>query len=41
MRAQLWSERVDQKRGDRWLFLSQRTVHGASYGPTRESVSSE
>jgi Domain of unknown function (DUF4440) len=37
----VWYERVYQKRGDRWLFLSQRTVHGASYGPTRESVSNE
>jgi hypothetical protein len=35
----VWYERVYQKRDGRWLFLSQRTVHGASYGPTRESVS--
>jgi ketosteroid isomerase-like protein len=35
----VWYERVYQKRNDRWMFLSQRTVHGASYGPTRESVS--
>ena len=32
---------VYQKRNDRWMFLSQRTVHGASYGPTRESVSNK
>jgi hypothetical protein len=37
----VWYERVYQKRNDRWMFLSQRTVHGASYGPTRESVSNK
>jgi hypothetical protein len=35
----VWFERVYQKRNGTWLMLSQRTVHGASYGPTRESVS--
>jgi len=35
----VWFERIYQKRNGRWMFLSQRTVHGASYGPTRESVS--
>ncbi len=35
----VWFERVYQKRGGQWMLLSQRTVHGASYGPTRESVS--
>jgi hypothetical protein len=35
----VWYERIYQKRDGHWLFLSQRTVHGASYGPTRESVS--
>lgn len=35
----VWFERIYQKRNGRWIFLSQRTVHGASYGPTRASVS--
>jgi hypothetical protein len=35
----VWYQRVYQKRDGRWMFLSQRTVHGATYGPTRESVS--
>ena len=35
----VWHERIYQKRNGRWMFLSQRTVHGASYGPSRESVS--
>jgi hypothetical protein len=35
----VWFERIYQKRNGRWMLLSQRTVHGASYGPTRESVS--
>jgi len=35
----VWYERIYQKRNGRWMFLSQRTVHGASYGPSRESVS--
>ncbi len=35
----VWFERIYQRRSGRWIFLSQRTVHGASYGPTRESVS--
>ena len=34
----VWFERVWQKRGGKWIFLSYRTVHGATYGPTRESV---
>jgi hypothetical protein len=35
----VWFERVYQKKSGQWILLSQRTVHGASYGPTRESVS--
>jgi hypothetical protein len=35
----VWFERIYQKQNGRWIFISQRTVHGASYGPTRESVS--
>jgi hypothetical protein len=35
----VWYERVYQKRNGRWMLVSQRTVHGATYGPTRESVS--
>lgn len=35
----VWYERVYQKQNGQWMLLSQRTVHGATYGPTRESVS--
>jgi hypothetical protein len=35
----VWYERVYQKQNGMWMLLSQRTVHGATYGPTRESVS--
>ena len=35
----VWYQRVYQKQDGRWVLLSQRTVHGATYGPTRESVS--
>ena len=35
----VWFERVWQKRDGKWIFLSYRTVHGATYGPTPESVS--
>ena len=35
----VWFERIYQKRNGRWNYVSHRTVHGASYGPTRESVS--
>jgi hypothetical protein len=35
----VWFERVFQKRDGKWMFLSYRTVHGATYGPSRESVS--
>jgi hypothetical protein len=35
----VWYQRVYQKREGVWVLLSQRTVHGASYGSTRESVS--
>jgi hypothetical protein len=35
----IWFERIYQRRNGCWIFISQRTVHGASYGPTRESVS--
>jgi len=35
----VWYERVYQKQNGTWMLLSQRTVHGATYGPTRESVS--
>lgn len=37
----VWFERVWQKRGGKWIFLSYRTVHGATYGPTRESVANK
>jgi len=35
----VWYERVYQKQNGVWTMLPQRTVHGASYGRTRESVS--
>jgi hypothetical protein len=35
----VWYERVYQRQNQVWTLLSQRTVHGATYGPTRESVS--
>lgn len=35
----VWFERIYKKRNGRWNYVSHRTVHGASYGPTRESVS--
>jgi hypothetical protein len=35
----VWYERVYQQQNGVWTMLSQRTVHGATYGPTRESVS--
>jgi hypothetical protein len=35
----VWFERVYQKRDGKWIYLSHRTVHGPTYGPTRESVS--
>jgi hypothetical protein len=37
----VWFERVYHKQNGRWMFISQRTVHGASYGPTRVSVSNK
>ena len=35
----VWYQRVYRKENGAWMLLSQRTVHGATYGPTRESVS--
>jgi hypothetical protein len=35
----VWFERIYKKRDGSWMYVSHRTVHGASYGPTRESVS--
>lgn len=34
----VWFERVYAKRNGRWIYLSHRTVHGPTYGPTRESL---
>jgi hypothetical protein len=34
----VWFERVYEKRGGQWLYVSHRTVHGPTYGPDRESV---
>jgi hypothetical protein len=34
----VWFERVYEKRGGQWLYVSHRTVHGPTYGPDRHSV---
>ncbi|MBV8841240.1 MAG: nuclear transport factor 2 family protein [Bryobacterales bacterium] len=34
----VWFERVYQRRNGQWLYVSHRTVHGPTYGPTRDSV---
>jgi hypothetical protein len=34
----VWYEKVYAKRNGRWMYLSHRTVHGATYGTTREAV---
>jgi len=35
----VWFEKVYAKRDGRWIYLSHRTVHGATYGLDRQSVS--
>ena len=35
----VWYEKIYAKRYGRWLYLSHRTVHGATYGLDRQSVS--
>ncbi len=35
----VWYEKVYAKRDGQWMYLSHRTVHGATYGLNRESVS--
>jgi len=35
----VWYEKMYAKRDGRWMYLSHRTVHGATYGPDRQSVS--
>src|SRR5579871_3164677 len=37
----VWFERVYAKRNCQWLYVSHRTVHGPTRGPTRESVSNK
>ena len=34
----VWFERVYEKRGGQWLYVSHKTVHGPTYGPDRQSV---
>jgi len=34
----VWYEKVYAKRGGQWIYLSHRTVHGATYGLSREAV---
>jgi hypothetical protein len=34
----VWFERVYAKRDGHWLYVSHRTVHGPTYGMTREAV---
>ncbi len=35
----VWYEKIYANRGGRWMYLSHRTVHGATYGLDRQSVS--
>jgi hypothetical protein len=35
----VWFERVYAKRDGHWLYVSHRTVHGPTYGLTRQAVS--
>ena len=35
----VWYEKIYAKRDGRWMYLSHRTVHGATYGLDRQSVS--
>lgn len=35
----VWFERVYAKKDGHWLYVSHRTVHGPTYGMTREAVS--
>jgi ketosteroid isomerase-like protein len=35
----VWYEKIYAKRDGRWIYLSHRTVHGATYGLDRQSVS--
>jgi hypothetical protein len=34
----VWFERVYEKRDGHWLYVSHRTVHGPTYGTTRQAV---
>jgi hypothetical protein len=34
----VWYEKVYAKRNGQWMYLSHRTVHGATYGTKREDV---
>jgi hypothetical protein len=36
----VWFERIYQKRNGKWMYVSYKTVHGASYGPSREVFTS-
>jgi Domain of unknown function (DUF4440) len=37
----VWYEKVYVKRNGQWMYLSHRTVHGATYGLTREAVANQ
>ena len=37
----VWYEKVYAKRNGQWMYLSHRTVHGATYGLTREAVANQ
>jgi hypothetical protein len=37
----VWYEKIYAKRDGRWVYLSHRTVHGATYGLDRQSVSTK
>jgi Domain of unknown function (DUF4440) len=37
----VWYEKVYARRNGQWIYLSHRTVHGATYGLTREAVANQ
>jgi len=37
----VWYEKVYARRNGQWTYLSHRTVHGATYGLTREAVANQ
>ena len=37
----VWYEKVYARRNGEWIYLSHRTVHGATYGLTRDAVANQ